>query len=185
MSTGGTFLGTCLVIWDLTHDYWQPVAPPNYSRGDGCNGADAGDVPMAPLILRPDEVMAGEVKHAMRFTILNNRIRANVYVHPATHIGGPTGGSTTLPYGARLRLKNGTDLSKLSAPAKVVATALQKYGMFLADGGNIYISATDDIANAIDTSALSSLQPQDFEMVDGGPRLVWKDYNCAHVPITN
>jgi hypothetical protein len=55
--------------------------------------------------------------------------------------------------------------------------------MFLADGGNIYISATDDIANAIDTHDLGSLQPQDFEVVDGGNRIAWSDM-CMHVPIT-
>ena len=99
MATGGTFTGTCLVIWDLTKDYWEPAAPPNFSRGDHCNGADAGDMPMAPLLLTAEEIKSGKIKHALRFTISNNRIRKGVYVHPATHVGGPSGGSDTLPYG--------------------------------------------------------------------------------------
>src|SRR6185312_9822929 len=109
-ATGGTFSGGCLVVWDLTHDYWQPAAPPNFSRGDHCNGADAADMPIAPLLLTGDDIKSGEVAHALRFTIPNPHIRASVYVHPATHIGGPTGGSDQLPYGARLRLRKDFDL---------------------------------------------------------------------------
>ena len=56
MATGGTFSGTCLVVWDLTKDYWANPATvgAGFSRGDGCNGADAADVPMAALILKTD-----------------------------------------------------------------------------------------------------------------------------------
>ena len=40
-AAGGTFTGSCGVVWDLTRDYWQPMAPPTFGRGDHCNGADA------------------------------------------------------------------------------------------------------------------------------------------------
>ena len=187
MATGGTFSGNCLVIWDLTKDYWSNPATvgASFSRGDGCNGADAGDLPMSTLILKTAEIQAGVVKHALRFTLGNDKIRANVYLHPATHLGGPTGGATTLPYGARLRLKGTYDVSKLSAAGQIVAAALKKYGMFLADGGNPYVSATDDIASVISPSALRGLQPQDFEWVDsGGPRVDINQQNCTRMSIT-
>jgi serine/threonine-protein kinase len=184
MATGGTFTGTCLVIWDLTKDYWVAGAMP-YSRGDHCNGADAGDMPMAPLLLTPEEIKSGKITHAMRFTISNNRIRKGVYVHPATHIGGPTGGTTTLPYGARLRLRADYPMASLpSDAARTIATALQTYGMFLADGGNIYISATTSASSATSGSALNALQPSDFQMVDGGPRIPGSG-NCNRTPIGN
>jgi serine/threonine-protein kinase len=185
-ATGGTFSGGCLAVWDLTHDYWQPMAPPNFSRGDHCNGADAADMPMSPLILTADDVRSGTIKHAMRFTIPNANIRASVYVHPATHIGGPSGGSDQLPYGARLRLRGDYDLTKLSSPeAQAVAKALQLYGMFLADGGHLFISATTDVADVMDTGALKGLKATDFEMVDGGTRYNWRDYQCQRTVITN
>jgi hypothetical protein len=187
MASGGTFSGNCLVIWDLTKDYWAnpSTVGASFSRGDGCNGADAGDVPMATLILKSDEITAGVVDHAMRFTLSNSLIRADVYVHPATHLGGPSGDGTTLPYGARLRLKASFDESTLpSDAARVVARALKKYGMFLADGGNPYISATDDIANVIAPTALTSMQPSDFEWVDGGTRINFHQQNCTRTPIT-
>ena len=172
-ATGGTFTGSCEVVWDLTHDYWQPMAPPTFSRGDHCNGADAADLPMAALVLTSADVTSGEITHALRFTMPNELIQKSVYVHPATHIGGPTGvGPTFLPYGARLRLRGDYDLSKLpSDAARTVARALQKYGMFMADGGNLFVSATVGVENVVATSALRSLKATDFQMVDGGTSL--------------
>jgi serine/threonine-protein kinase len=186
MATGGTFTGSCLVVWDLTRDYWKPEAPPNFSRGDGCNGADAGDMPIAPMLLTAEELEAREVKHALRFTISNNRIRSGVYVHPATHIGGPSGGADTLPYGARLRLRADYDLPSLpSDAARAVAKALQTYGMFLADGGNIFVSATTSASEQLSNSAIGALTPKDFEMIDGGQRINWHQQNCERTPISD
>jgi hypothetical protein len=186
-ATGGTFAGSCEVVWDLTRDYWQPMAPPTFGRGDHCNGADAADLPMAALILTSSDVTSGEITHALRFTMPNGLIQKSVYVHPATHIGGPSGvGPTFLPYGARLRLRGDYDLSTLpSDQARTVARALQKYGMFLADGGSLYVSATVDVENVIATSSLRSLEATDFEMVDGGSRYTWSDYKCQRTPVTN
>ena len=185
MATGGTFTSTCLVVWDLTKDYWVAKAPPNFSRGDGCTGADAAGLPMTPLLLTKQDIASGEVRHALRFTIDNNRIAADQYVHPATHLGGPTGGADMLPYGARLRLRADYDLTGLpNANARTVAKALQTYGMYLADGGNIYISATTDAVDLIDNSILGALGPSDFEMVDGGTRIDAASQDCKHVPIT-
>src|SRR4029079_17275800 len=158
----------------------------NFSRGDGCNGADAGDMPMAPLLLTEADITSGNIQHALRFTISNNRIRAGVYVHPATHIGGPTGGNDMPPYGARLRLRGGYALTSLPTDAALtVARALQIYGMYLADGGNIYISATTDAANQIGNSVLGALTPDDFEMIDGGQRIDWNSQNCTRTPVDN
>ncbi len=186
-AASGTFTGSCEVVWDLTHDYWQPMAPPTFGRGDHCNGADAADLPMAALILTSGDVTSGEITHALRFTMPNGLIQQSVYVHPATHIGGPSGvGPTFLPYGARLRLRGDYDLSTLpSAEARTVARALQKYGMFLADGGSLYVSATVDVENVIATSSLRSIKATDFEMVDGGSRYTWSSYKCQRTPVTN
>ena len=182
-AVGGTFSSMCLVIWDLTKDYWGAANPPNFSRGDGCTGADAAGLPMAPLILTKEDIASGNVKHALRFTIDNNRIAADVYVHPATHYGGPIGGTDMMPYGARLRLRADYPLASLpNDNARTVAKALQTYGMYMADGGNIYISATLDASDLINNSILSTLKPSDFAMLDGGTRLTGQ--NCTRVPLT-
>ncbi len=185
MATGGTFSGSCLVVWDLTHDYWQNTTP--FSRGDGCNGADAGDLPMSPLLLKKAEIAAHSITHAMRFTISNSLIEANLYVHPATHLGGPSGASgTTMPYGTRLRLRGDYPLDSLpDDEARAIAVALQKYGMFLDDGGGFYVSGTSDLTDVIDTHDLAALLPSDFEMVDGGTRYPFHQENCTRTPIDN
>src|SRR5262249_14264678 len=133
----------------LTQNYWDPShLSPAYSRGDHCDGGNAADLPIAPMLLNQQELSAalagdGIIHHALRFTMVNERIRSNAYVHPATHFGngGTTGGPNTLPTGARLRLRGDYNLASLpNEGARVVARTLQHYGMYLADGGNIYIS---------------------------------------------
>ena len=107
-----------------------------FSRGEHCNGADAGDMPMAPLLLHPRKSV-GKITHAMRFTTLEQPHPKGVYVHPATHVGGPWR-RRYAPVGARLRLRADYPMASLpSDAARTIATALQTYGMFLADGGNM------------------------------------------------
>jgi hypothetical protein len=194
VATGGTFTGGCLAIWDLTHDYWGPSNhSPNYSRGDACDGGTAADLPIAPMLLTTEELASalandGIIHHALRFTIKNNRIRSTGYVHPATHyaFSGTTGGADMLPMGARIRLRGDFNLASLpNDAARVVARTLQHYGMYLVDGGNVYISATTDLASLIAGSAVTALKPRDFEMVNGGRRIAHRDYDCNRTPITN
>ncbi len=66
-----------------------------------------------------------------------------------------------------------------------MARALQKYGMFLADGGSLFVSATVDVENMIATSSLRCLKTTAFEMVVGGTRYTWSDYKCQRRPVTN
>jgi hypothetical protein len=180
---GATFNGGCLVVWDQTKTY-----PPN-ERGDQCTSADAAGYPIAPLLFSADEVKAGEIKHAIRFILPNDRIRHGVYVHPATHSTGPTaGGNDTPPYGAHLRLRADFPLATLpNDGARVVARALQKYGMFLADGGNIALTAQSDRFTTAKWSGLlaprdlSKLKVSDFQMVEGGTRIAYTG-DCVRLP---
>ena len=57
--------------------------------------------------------------------------------------------------------------------------------MFLADGGNIFISATTSAAGSISGSALGTLQPKDFEMIDAGARINWNSQNCTRTPVAD
>jgi serine/threonine-protein kinase len=194
-ATGGAFTGTCLAIWDLTHDYWGASnRSPSYSRGDACDGGNVADLPIAPMLLTAEELTAamassdGMIHHALRFTMQNNRIRSTGYVHPATHYAfeGNGGGADSLPTGARLRLRGDYDLDSLpSDAARVLARTLQHYGMYLVDGGNIYISATTDASDVLANSVVGALRPRDFEMVGAGRRIARHDYDCTHVPITD
>ena len=66
-----------------------------------------------------------------------------------------------------------------------MARGLQRYGMFLTDGGHLFVTAAADVGSAINTSALRTLKASDFEMVDGGQRINWRDYQCMRTVITN
>ncbi len=168
-----------LAVWDLNRVY-----PPS-GRGEQCTSADAAGLPIAPLLFSADELATGSINHAIRFILPNQRMRAHVYVHPATHAGAPRGPDLAPPYGARFRLKANYDLSRLSPAAQVVARAMQRYGMILADGGNIALTAQSDA----DTQAkytdvdfgphdLQDLKVTDFEVVGGGPPIRLTD-NCV------
>jgi hypothetical protein len=190
---GGAFTGGCLAVWDLTRNYWNPaVAPAAYGRGDQCSSADAAGYPITDLLFDADEVKAGEIKHAIRYILPNDRIRKGAFVRPATHSGGGKGTPAVdlVPYGARLRLRKSFDLASLpSAGARVVARALQRYGMFLADGGQVALTAKSDKhtatkwAGLLDAGDLAGLKVSDFEMVDGGARIPLT-LSCDRTPLT-
>jgi len=164
---------TCGVLWDLNKIY------PASGRGDQCTSTDAAGYPVAPLLFTADELKAGVINHAIRFILPNARIAKGIYVHPATHVGGPSGPTASaVPYGAHFRLKSTFNVSTLKPAAQVVARAMQKYGMFLSDGGNIALTAANDAFTVtkytdVDFTPLdlSGLQVTDFEMVDGGARI--------------
>jgi hypothetical protein len=102
---GDPLTTTCEVVWDLTHDYWQPGTP--YSRGDQCTSADAAGMPIAPLLVTGAELAAGSVPHALRFILPNERIRSGVYLHP----GAPSGNDLMPAYVSRFRLRSDFDMS--------------------------------------------------------------------------
>jgi hypothetical protein len=169
----GTFDGGCLAVWDMSRAY------PASGRGEQCTSADAAGYPIAPLLFTADEVQAGAIQHAIRFILPNARIRRGEYVHPATHgTRAASGPSDAPPYGTRLRLRADFPLASLpNDGARVVARAMQRYGMLLADGGNVALTAQSDRFTQAKWNGLlgpldlSALKPSDFEMVAGGPRI--------------
>ena len=171
--SGSTLVARCALFWDLTRSY-----PPGL-RGDQCTSADAGGFPIAAMLFTADEVFAGDIPHAIRFILPNARMRAGVYVHPASHGGAPSGGSTLPPYGVRFRLRADYPLATLpSEGARVIARAMQRYGMLLADGGNIALTAASDTFTThtwaevgIDSHSLFGIAVTDMEVVDLGPTI--------------
>jgi hypothetical protein len=191
LAEGGTFFGGCLAVWDLGRDHWSGASAARYGRGDQCTSADAGGFPIADLLFDANEVKAGEIPHAIRFILPNDRIRKGEFVRPATHSGAGRGTPSpdTVPYGARFRLKASFDLGRLpNEGARVVARALQRYGMILSDGGNIALTARSDSntaakwSNLLGTRDLAALAVSDFDMVDAGPR-VPLTLDCRRTPL--
>ena len=176
--SGGLFYGGCLVVWDLNRQY------PKNGLGEQCTSADSAGFPIAPLLFNADEIAAGHIDHAIRFALPAERIRAGTYVRPATHAGAPKGPPTAPPVGARFRLRADYPLAQLpNEAARIVARALQRYGMLLADAGTLALTAQGDTytthkwAGVLDTRDLAQLQVTDFQMIEAGDRFT-AGYNC-------
>ncbi len=102
-------------------------------RPDSWTSADAAGLPIFPGLIRYDEVAAGHLDHAIRVTF---DITRNAWIHPASHCAGATANPNAPPMGLRLRLKPGYDVAGLTGAAKVIATALKRYGLVVADNGS-------------------------------------------------
>lgn len=192
--SGGPIKATCALRWDLTKRY------PSNGRGEQCTSVDAAGFPVAPLLFNADEVAAaiptnGDIGHAIRFILPNARIAAASYVHPASHGTKPPGASgpaASLPYGARLRLKANFNMSGYNAAAKVLLRTMQRYGIVLADAGNIALTGEDDrfttakwtdLGITTRTFVTGSPSPQvtDFDVIETGPRHT-VTYDCVRNP---
>jgi hypothetical protein len=175
--TSSGFTALVAIVWDLTKAY-----PPNL-RGDQCTSADAAGFPIAALLPTADEVAAGEVRHALRFILPNARMKAGVYVHPATHGGAPSSSNANAPpYGVRFRLEAAFDETSYNAGQRVILRALKRYGMLLSDGGNIALTFASDrtttakwAAQGITAQSFNSIGVDNFEVVD----------LTAEIPLTN
>ncbi len=180
----GDFIGGCQAVFATN------VAVTNEGRGQHCSSADAGGFPIAPMLFTADEVAAGEITHAIRFIVPNEMIVDRHYVPPATHAtnsGGPAG---ALPYGSRLRLRADYPVDSLGENAQVIARALQRYGMILADGGQMALTAESDLFSehswaelGIDSYALAAIDATDFEIIDAGASM-YDDWDCQREQIT-
>jgi hypothetical protein len=151
----GTWRAGSGAIFDLRGNALRPA---------GWTSADAAGLSVLAGLVRYEEVAAGRVDHAVRFTAPRTR---NSYLWPARHEAGSADAALP-PMGARFRLKASVDTSRFPAQARVVAEALKRYGAILADNGSSwFFSGTDDSRwsnSALD--ALKTLRGSDFEAVD-------------------
>jgi hypothetical protein len=138
----------------------------NDLRPAGWTSADAAGLPILPGLARYDEVSAGEITHALRFTAMSTR---NEYIWPARHQASTNPNPNVPPMGQRFRLKASFDIQSFSPPVQVILMALKTYGMILADNGsNWYLSGVpdDNWDNDMLVSELGAIKGSDFEAVD-------------------
>ena len=150
--------GNSTAVWDMTANELRPY---------GWTSADAAGLPIFPGLARYDEVAAGAIRHALRFTVPVTR---EAFVAPSSHWASSNTNASAPPMGTRLRLKSSFDISGFSAENQVILTALKQYGMILADNGSaIYLSgAPDSKWNNDDLGNLKRLTGSDFEVVQLG-----------------
>ncbi|MBB6028801.1 hypothetical protein [Oceanithermus desulfurans] len=151
-------------------------------RPDGWTSADAAGLPILPGLVRYDEVAAGEIRHALRFTASRTQ---RAYVWPARHYASSRTDPDLPPMGLRLRLRADFDTSGFSPEVQVLLEALKKYGMILADNGaDGFISGVPDDRWDNDTlvTELRRVKVSDFEAVDTRPLMLDPDSGRARQP---
>ena len=140
----------------------------NRVRPAGWTSADAAGLPILPLLARHGEAKRGRIDHALRVTVRRSR---RAYVYPARHFASSDPDPSLPRMGERLRLKAGVDISGLPRQARVIAKALKRYGLIVADNGSDwYVSGAPSSGWDNDQlRTLRGLTGHDFEVVDTRP----------------
>jgi hypothetical protein len=137
----------------------------NRVRPAGWTSADAAGLPIFPGLARYDEARRGVIDHALRFTVERSR---RAYVYPARHYASNLTDASLPPMGLRVRLRAGFDVRPFPSQARIVLTALKRYGMIVADNGSDwYISGAPNKGWSNDQlHTLGRVKGSDFEVVD-------------------
>jgi hypothetical protein len=169
---GGSWQAGSGAVFDLESNALRPAT---------WTSADAAGLPILPGLVRYDEVAAGRIAHALRFTAPETR---RAYVWPARHFASYLTGPEYPPMGQRFRLKADFDISGFAPEVQVILTALKEYGMMLADNGSAwYISGAPDERwdNGI-LHQLHSVPGSAFEAVDASGLMIDADSGAALQP---
>jgi hypothetical protein len=157
--SGGTWSAFSGAMFDLRSNDLRP---------DGWTSADTAGLPVLPGLVRYDQVQAGAIRHALRFTVQHSQ---RAYVHPATHFASSNTDPSLPPMGLRLRLKASFSIEGYSREVRVILTALKRYGMFVADNGPNWsvTGAPDPRWNDQALAGLRTVPGSAFEVVRSGP----------------
>jgi hypothetical protein len=157
--TGGThWKADAGAIFDLRSNAVRPA---------GWTSADAAGLPLLAGLARYQEVARGAIEHALRFTAPCTATR---YVYPARHWSHSCGGAWLPPMGLRVRLKSSVRVARFPYQARVIAIALKRYGMILADDGGPWEVSGAPNAHWNDAAllVLERLKGRDFQVVKTG-----------------
>jgi IPT/TIG domain-containing protein len=170
--SGSAWNAGSAAVWDLTADEQRPYT---------WTSADAAGLPIFPGLARYDEVAAGAIHHALRFTLQNSRA---AFTPPASHWAANSSNANAAPMGMRLRLKASFDISSFSPANQVLLTAMKKYGLIMADNGSsMFISgAPNDNWNNDDLHNLGSVTAADFDVVQMNPIYTSTNIPAGAVP---
>src|SRR2546429_510811 len=159
-------------VWDLLSNEQRPYT---------WTSADAAGLPIFPGLARYDEVAAGKISHALRFTLQQSRA---AFIPPASHWAANSSNANAAPMGMRMRLKTSFDVSGYSVANQVILNALKKYGMIMADNGsNLYLSGAP--ADRWDNNDLHGIRPvktSDFEVIQMTPLFTQNTVPSGAVP---
>jgi hypothetical protein len=135
-------------------------------------------IPLGLLAVRAEELAAGVIPHALGWNVVSGSVSQWACVSPAgkrsctngARYAGPSS-DTPMPWGSHARLRASFDISNFHREAKILATAMQTYGLYVYDAGCCNeIVLTDDVNGSpewsgYDANDLETISPADFEIV--------------------
>lgn len=158
--------------WDLDGPGFQEPLEVS-ARGSG--------LPLFAGLITPEEIRDGRIDHALAISVPGAAQRR--YVQPASRTDG-TGVRTSLPEGARIRLKPGAT-AELSddfvrnkmqrSTANTIIEALERYGAIVVDRSaapTLYAQRNADWTGILPLNLLQDIQLERFEVVEAGPILL-------------
>ena len=170
-NSDGSWNADSTAVWDLLGNEQRPYT---------WTSADAAGLPIFPGLVRYDEVASGTIQHAFRFTLPQTRA---AFTPPASHWAANTSDPTAPPMGMRLRLNSSYDISGFSAQMQVILTAMQHYGLILADNGSaLFVTGVSDSRWGSDLDSLKTVPASEFEVVQMNPVYTSANYPTGAAP---
>lgn len=195
------------------YDFWQArragagwsasFGNTTFANGEGVipggQGARGSGFAAAAGLIRPDELRAGRITHALLMSFPYTKAR--VRVAPATKTDGTTTTVDAIPMGSRIQLDPTLDLDTLGLTPyeKTVARAMQEYGMYVGDtGGAMSVYAVHPASFASDPYvgvlpsdsrvSLANIPVARMRVLDSGPEMpnnyFWTPTGCAAFGLT-
>jgi hypothetical protein len=171
VNSDGSWNADSTAVWDLLGDEQRPYT---------WTSADAAGLPIFPGLVRYDEVASGSIKHAFRFTLPQT---SAAFTPPASHWAATSSDPTAPPMGMRLRLKSSYDISGFDSQMQVILTAMQHYGLILADNGSsLFVTGVSDSRWGSDLDSLKTVPASAFEVVQMSPVYTSANYPTGAAP---
>lgn len=171
VNSDGSWNAVSTAVWDLLGNEQRPYT---------WTSADAAGLPIFPGLVRYDEVAGGKIQHAFRFTLPQTNA---AFTPPASHYAATTSDPTAPPMGMRLRLKSSYNISGFSSQMQVILTAMQHYGLILADNGSsLFVTGVSDSRWGSDLDTLKTVPASAFEVVQMNPVYTGSNYPTGSAP---
>jgi hypothetical protein len=158
-------------VWSLTSDRL---------RHRSWTSADAAGLPILPGLLRWNEVKAGRIDHAIRFT---TDVTSMHHLWPARHDAGSKRSLKEYPpMGARFRLRASYHPTGFGPGARAVVRAMKTYGLVLADNGSPWFFQGEQNGHWPSSliEQLKRIPANRFVAVDTSSLMVTKDSGATH-----
>ena len=147
----------------------------NISRPAGWFSANASGVAYLPGLVTYDEVMSGEITHAIGMTVPYTQ--QNSYLWPARMWASNVNSPQYPQFGQRFRLQASFDVSPYPFEVQVILNALKKYGAIVDDNGAPWFlnGAWDSRWNNNNVFTITGVLGSNMEVVDDSSLMVQND----------